>query len=161
MSTESMVAQALEPCPFCGGAAGIIHGIKREGEATFCRVYCGSCQVRQRADHPNRAEAIAAWNTRTAAQPEREAVFAVGVKPGDIPPSATVADPLTALTTPAPAVSTDEIVEPLARAAADDPEARRIAAKCGTVCFDDMDAETQEFWRCIARAILSRLRGEG
>ena len=49
----------------------------------------------------------------------------------------------------------DELVEAMARAAADDPDARLIARKGDTVCFDDMDPETPEFWCCIARATLA------
>lgn len=48
-----------------------------------------------------------------------------------------------------------DAIEAMARACADDPSARGIAGTGGTVCFDDMDGETQAFWRYIALAALT------
>lgn len=64
----------------------------------------------------------------------------------------------TALITALRTVVNEEMVEKAAKAAANDPDARLIAGKLGTVEFDDMDPETQEFWCCIARAALSTVR---
>jgi hypothetical protein len=112
----------LEPCPFCGGEALL------ENTITQASIMCCDCPCIMRRDHTTRTfddgthRVIAAWNTRTAAQPEREAV----------PTNQLVSDleklrwhaesnfaenhvriidaAITALSTPAPAVSTDEIV---------------------------------------------------
>lgn len=66
------VTVTLLPCPFCGGEAAIHEwpflGLPEdhEPEPTSYHVACAACE----GGHPptyDRAEAIAAWNTRTAA----------------------------------------------------------------------------------------------
>lgn len=48
--------ETLEPCPFCGGAAEIVH-------ARNYYAWCDSCETR--GDwYSTEAEAIKAWNTR-------------------------------------------------------------------------------------------------
>jgi hypothetical protein len=50
-----------------------------------------------------------------------------------------------------------ELVERVAQTCANDRGARVIAGKADTVEFDDMDVETQDFWRCIAAAAIEEL----
>lgn len=88
-------------------------------------------------------------------QPQREAVFAVGVKPGDIPPSATVVDPLATLATPAPAVSRDETD------LADEFERLLNKRADRSVPGGRVHDQLTHFVEKHRAAILSRLRGEG
>lgn len=62
MTNDQTVTQALEPCPFCGGE-GLSHRVARGW-----RVSCKNCDAQPRPGLPPKteAEAIAAWNTRTA-----------------------------------------------------------------------------------------------
>lgn len=49
-----------------------------------------------------------------------------------------------------------QMVEVVAERLANDEAARAIAGKSDTVLFADMEAETQEFWRCLARVAISQ-----
>ena len=60
-----------------------------------------------------------------------------------------------------PPQATEEDVERVAKACANDSAARSIADKGGTVEFDDMEPETQDFWRYIARAAITAYRKGG
>lgn len=59
--------------------------------------------------------------------------------------------------TPTPSQPSEELVEAVAEACANDESARAIANKGGTVAFADMDRETRDFWRCVARAALAAM----
>jgi Lar family restriction alleviation protein len=62
------LADALRPCPFCGGEATL--GETRAGGLHWWHVRCEACDI----DGPSgldatKAKAIAAWNTRVEARP--------------------------------------------------------------------------------------------
>lgn len=73
-----MTAQTneLKPCPMCGSAASMS---KEQGESLWSRdivwfasISCDSCELTTASycDDPDGKESIAAWNTRTPAQPD-------------------------------------------------------------------------------------------
>tara|TARA_R100001143_G_scaffold58421_2_gene56288 strand:+ start:2658 stop:3200 length:543 start_codon:yes stop_codon:yes gene_type:complete len=66
--TQETDTVTLKPCPFCGGEPTSTYHI-RDGRA----ICCGKCGATVSRYHGNSgqtdAEAIAAWNTRTKAQP--------------------------------------------------------------------------------------------
>lgn len=155
MSTESMVTQAaLEPCPFCGC------------EAEFHPTFWGlqpqiSCQCGAKVWAHSEAEALSAWNTRTAAQPEREAVALLRELRDNIGAASLARNPIgmsirdrvdiflrdAALTTPAPAVSTD--AEPL-------PVEYYL-----WLASIEPDVRVRDLTAAEVADLLSRIRGEG
>lgn len=173
MSTESMVTQALEPCAHCGGEAVVgDRNVQYNDWQVRYAVNCIDCYASS-GWYDTEAEAIGAWNTRTAAQPEREAVLegwlverlsgegygkarmVLDARQYDASKPAffvneeargrhRVTPLFAALTTPAPIVSRDEIVALLV-----DLKDRRPPDRY------DSDAELSD----RLDAILSRLRG--
>lgn len=65
---EATVTQALKPCPFCGGESWAINSPVSPSIAIMCRS-CGATGGLRDTE----AEAIAAWNTRTAASQASDA----------------------------------------------------------------------------------------
>lgn len=73
------VHTALAPCPFCGGASQVSKGWANEAvwaHGDFHRVFCTACQARQ-LFYKTEAEAIAAWNGRSAIASRAPAVATV------------------------------------------------------------------------------------
>lgn len=72
MADSSENITALLPCPFCGGEATIHENVSYEtSESTgLWWVQCDPCDMfPDQAWCKPKAEAIAAWNTRTGAKP--------------------------------------------------------------------------------------------
>lgn len=69
----------LKPCPFCGGEAELW---RANGERTAWVACMGRCSILVSKEHKTDAEAIAAWNTRTAPDPAaiREAALREAAK---------------------------------------------------------------------------------
>lgn len=162
----SMSDVKLEPCPFCGGA-GEIDETEGGQASSFAPHYRGNCSQYGCANMvwtTEKAEAIAAWNQRH--QPQREAVLEEAVRQALLQVEKYAEffceedfDPLVdqlraALTTPAPAVSRDEIAAVFSENLPDQ------AARLGV---HHNGTESPGQWRDRVRkaAILSRLRGEG
>ena len=64
------VTEKLEPCPFCGGQAELVH--MRSGDDI---VRCTSCRARTRQYHENENGPIAAWNRRDGSIEHARAPF--------------------------------------------------------------------------------------
>ena len=145
--TESV---KLEPCPFCGEQPkSYWQGDSSEvGDDGYWAIEC--CDVHVHRD--DEAEAIAAWNTRH--QPQREAEISLGKAIAFEEAARLIerrnpneggrldAAAIRALkATPAPAVSTDEIVAAWADVLAE--RKRQIEAEGWTPEHDDEHADTQ------------------
>ncbi len=76
-TTESMVTQALKPCPFCGVALTIRNSVNPSARCDTEGCWMNARMIAIPLDDPRQTTA---WDTRTAAQPEREAVLEEAAK---------------------------------------------------------------------------------
>src|SRR5690606_30711087 len=66
----------LEPCPFCGGEAErITIGEDEPANAGGDVIVCTRCEASSHVEFGRKENLVSCWNTRTAAQPQREAVL--------------------------------------------------------------------------------------